>query len=181
VRRAARLIAAALLAAPLLSGCAGGGLSLATAPRCTSLERLALIAQSVPTSSYVPCITQLATGWRTDGLVVQDGSARFAMISDRAAGHPVQVELHSRCDPSDGAPIPPRTPGGRTYLALHSIDPRFTGAMYDVFPGGCVTYRFDFQRGPHIALMAELQSSVGLVSRAELALSLREELGVELS
>lgn len=175
-----RAALAAMLVLPLLSGCGRSAPSFATAPRCSAAERLGLIAQSVPSATYIPCVTQLATGWKSRDLVVQDGSTTFELLSDRAEGYPVQVALRRSCDLSSGAPIPPRTVGGRTYLALRSIDPRFVGTMYDAFPGGCVTYRFDFERGPHIALMAELQSSVGFVSRTDLAHEIRQQLGVEL-
>ena len=32
------------------------------------------------------------------------------------------------------------------------MSPRFAGTLFDVFPGGCVTYAFDFARGRHITL-----------------------------
>ena len=69
--------------------------------------------------------------------------------------------------------------GGPT-CSLSSIDPRYAGTMYDVFPGGCVSYRFDFERGAHIALMAQLQSIVGFVSRQQLRLDVQRQLGVRL-
>jgi hypothetical protein len=178
--RCRRTALAAVLLLPLLSGCGDTGPSFATAPRCSATERLGLIAQSVPSATYVPCITALPAGWQSRDLDVQDGSTTFELVSDRAQGHPVHIAMRRSCDLSSGAPIPPRTVGGRTYLALRSIDPRFVGTMYDAFPGGCVTYEFDFQRGPHIALMAELQSSVGFVSRTDLAHSIHKQLGVEL-
>lgn len=180
MKRFAVLICSAVLVAPLLASCAGAAPGSATAPRCSSTERLGLIAQSVPSSSYVPCITRLSTGWHTDELVIRSGATTFDLVSDRAQNHPVRVALRSDCEVVGGVPVPPRTLGGRSYLALHTISPRVTGTLYDVFPGGCVTYRFDFERGPHIALMADLASSVGLLSRVELDRSLREQLGVEL-
>jgi hypothetical protein len=50
-----------------------------------------------------------------------------------------------------------------------------------VFPGGCVSYAFDFERGPHIALMADLGVLVGLESRRELRGEVRRRLGGELA
>jgi hypothetical protein len=141
---------------------------------------LGLIAQSVPSSGYVPCIAELAPGWRTTDLLVENGRTSFRLASDRAAGHAVEVELRRQCDPAGATPIPPRTPGGSSFLRLASIAPRYAGTMFDVFPGGCVTYVFSFQRGPHIALMAELGAAVGFVPRAQLRLRLRERRGVEL-
>jgi hypothetical protein len=180
VKRVGVLICTAVLAAPLLGGCTGAAPGSATVPRCSSIERLGLIAQSVPTAGYIPCITRLGTGWHSDELVIRNGATTFELVSDRAENHPVRVAFRSGCDVAGGAPVPPRTLGGRSYLALHTISPRVTGTLYDVFPGGCVTYGFDFQRGPHIALMADLQSSVGLLARVELDRSLRRELGVHL-
>lgn len=179
MKRISVSICSAVMVVPMLGGCTGAAPGFATAPRCSSVERLGLVAQSVPSSSYIPCITRLATGWHTDELVIRDGSTSFDLVSDRATGDPVHVAFRSSCDPSGGAPVPPRTLGGRTYLELHTVSPRFAGTLYDVFPGGCVTYRFDLRRGPHIALMADVQSSVGFVPRAQLDRSLRRQLGVE--
>ena len=173
-------VCSALLVVPLLTCCTGAAPGSATAPSCSSAERLGLLAQSVPSSSYIPCITRLATGWHTDELVVRNGATDFDLVSDRAKDHPVHVAFRSHCELSRSAPVPPRTVGGRTYLTLDTINPRVVGTLYDVFPGGCVTYRFNFRRGPHIALMADLQSSVSFVTRVELGRSLRRQLAVEL-
>lgn len=166
-----------LLLAPLLSSCSA---ATAEAPRCTAVERLGLVAQSVPSASYVPCVAALPTGWNSENFTVERGATSFQLVSDRAQGRAVHVALRRSCDVSAAAPFPARTPGGRSYLALDSVRPRFTGTMIDVFPGGCVTYRFDFVRGPHIELMAQLQSAVTFVSRVQLRQELRRRLGVEL-
>jgi hypothetical protein len=70
--------------------------------------------------------------------------------------------------------------GGRSFLRLQQISPRYTGRWYDVFPGGCVTYGVDFERGPHIGLMEELLGMVDLVPRRELRLQVHDELGQDL-
>ena len=70
--------------------------------------------------------------------------------------------------------------GGRTYLWLSCTPPRFAGSLYDVFPGGCVTYSFDFEFGSQIALMEQFEAAAGLYSRQQLRLNLRKKLGVEL-
>jgi hypothetical protein len=149
-------------------------------PRCGAIERVALIAQSVPSTSYVPCISALSPGWSSTGLNVHSGQTRFTLRSDRSPNHPVKVQLSPSCTTTGATPMAPRTPGGRTYLALSGVDPRYTGTMYDVFPGGCVTYKFDFERGQHIALMAQLNSTVGFIARQQLRLDLQRRLGVRL-
>jgi hypothetical protein len=72
-------------------------------------------------------------------------------------------------------------PGVLTYTRLYSIRPRFAGRMYDVFPGGCVTYTFDVSHGSQIALMEQFKTAVGLYPRQQLRLVLKQELGVELN
>lgn len=170
-------LVAALALVGGISACAS---TASAAPRCSSIERVALVAQSVPTTSYVPCLGRLPAGWSSGRLDVHDGGTEFTLHSDRSAAHPVEVALAPTCRPGTATPLAARTPGGRTYLRLAGIDPRFAGTMYDVFPGGCVTYRFDFPRGAHIALIAELQSAVKFLSRQELRLALRRRLGVDL-
>ena len=59
--------------------------------------------------------------------------------------------------------------------------PRFAGRLYDVFPGGCVTYAFDFSHGSQIALMEQFKAAVGLYPRQQLRLVLKQKLGVELN
>jgi hypothetical protein len=43
-----------------------------------------------------------------------------------------------------------------------------------------VSYRFDFERGAHVPLMAQLQSIVGFVPRQQLRLDVQRQLGVRL-
>ena len=82
---------------------------------------------------------------------------------------------------SGASPSPARAPGVLTYTRLDSIRPRFAGRLYDVFPGGCVTYAFDFSHGSQIALMEQFKAAVGLYPRQQLRLVLKQELGVELN
>lgn len=179
-RRGRRVAGVALIAALTSLPSAGCSTSALTMPSCASIERLGLIAQSVPSAGYIPCLRELPTGWRSSDFHVEDGRTRVKLSSDRAEGRPVVIELRSSCAAGSATPFAPRTAGGRSYLQLRSIDPRYAGTMFDVFPGGCVSYQFDFERGPHIALMADLQAAVGFVARRQLGLDLRRRLGVEL-
>jgi hypothetical protein len=176
-RRAGLLATVMFAAAGLLSGCAGFSHA---APRCGDPLRLAIIAQSLPSASYLPCIRTLPPGWTSSGFGASDRGTSFLLNSDRSPGRPVVVRLVAACQPGDASPSPPRAPGVVTYTRLASIAPRFAGRLYDVFPGGCVSYAFDFTLGSQIALMEQFEQAVGLYPRQQLRLVLRRELGVEL-
>ncbi len=68
-----------------------------------------------------------------------------------------------------------------TDTRLTSISPRFAGSLYDVFPGGCVSYSFGFTAGPHIAPMEQFEGAIALHPRQQLRLTLKRELVVELN
>ena len=183
-RHAARGPLGALLAlvtlgaASTLSGCATSG---DTVPACRDPLRLAVVAQSVPGASYLPCIRGLPPGWTTSGFDPSQHGTSFLLNSDRSPGQPVTVRLTTACRTSGASPSPARAPGVLTYTRLYSIRPRFAGRMYDVFPGGCVTYTFGVSHGSQIALMEQFKAAVGLYPRQQLRLLLKQELGVELN
>jgi hypothetical protein len=174
----ALLAGVTLAAAATLTGCAAFG---NTVPGCGDPLRLAIIAQSVPGASYVPCIRDLPQGWDASGFDPSQGGTSFRLNSDRSPGQPVTVRLTGTCNTGGASPSPARAPGVLTYTRLDSISPRFAGTLYDVFPYGCVSYRFDFALGSQIALMEQFEQAIGLYPRQQLRLVLRQELGVELN
>jgi hypothetical protein len=177
-RLATALAAVTLAASALLTGCAAFSHS---APGCGDPLRLAIIAQSLPSASYLPCVRTLPPGWSTSGFAPAPGGTSFLLNSDRSPGRPVVVRLTATCEPGDASPSPPRAPGVITYTRLTSIAPRFAGNLYDVFPGGCVSYAFDFTLGSQIALMEQFEQAVDLYPRQQLRLVLKQQLGVELN
>jgi hypothetical protein len=174
-RLAAGLAAVLLATAATVTGCAAFS---ATAPGCNQPLRLAIVAQSLPSASYLPCIRTLPPGWSTSGFRAAPGGTSFLLNSDRSPGRPVRVRLSATCRPGEASPSPPRAPGAVTYTRLASIIPRFAGSLYDVFLGGCVSYSFDFALGSQIALMEQFEQAVGLYPRQQLRLVLKRELGV---
>jgi len=165
-------------AAATLTGCASSG---DTVPGCTDPLRLAIVAQSAPSASYLPCVRDLPPGWTASGFVPSQDGTSFLLNSDRSPSQPVTVRLTTACRISGASPSPARAPGVLTYTRLDSIRPRFSGRLYDVFPGGCVTYTFDFSHGSQIELMEQFKAAVGLYPRQQLRLVLKQELGVELN
>ena len=175
----AAMIAAMFAAATALTGCAATSSDMA--PRCDDPLRLAIIAQSLPTATYVPCLRDLPEGWSSSGFDATQSGTSFLLDSDRSPERPVQVQLTATCRPGIASPSPPRAPGVLTYTRLTSVRPRFSGTLYDVFPGGCVSYAFDFALGSQIALMEQFEGAVGLYPRQQLQLVVKQKLGVELN
>jgi hypothetical protein len=174
-RFAAGLAAVLVGVTGLVTGCAAFS---DTAPGCGQPLRLAIVAQSLPSAAYLPCVRTLPPGWSTSAFLAAPGGTSFLLNSDRSPGQPVSVRLTAACRPGLASPSPPRAPGAVTYTRLDSITPRFAGTLYDVFPGGCVSYSFDFTLGSQIALMEQFEQAVGLYPRQQLRLVLKRELGV---
>jgi hypothetical protein len=149
-------------------------------PDCDPGQRLAVVAQSVPGASYVPCIQELSEEWGSRSFRAGRGGTRFTLVPNRPGSRPVRVEFEPTCDVTGAVATTPRAEGVRTSIRLEAISPRYTGTLTDVFAGGCVTYRFDFARGPHIGLMEQLTSTVGLFPRRELGLEIHDQYGVDL-
>ncbi len=149
-------------------------------PACTDTRRLAVVAQSVPTGSYIPCVVARRPGWSAGDFDPRSGHTTFELVSDRDPAHHVVVKLLPSCDTTGATPTTPRADGVRTYIRPRSIDPRYAGTLIDVFPGGCVSYQFDFARGPHIALMDDFEHEIGLRARRDLRLALDSTYGIDL-
>jgi hypothetical protein len=173
-RRRALLVVALALTAPACAATAGAGM-----PKCEASQRLGIVAQSVPDAAYLPCIAELAPGWSLASFEVDDDGTRFSLRSDRS-DRPVDVALAVSCDIGSATPITPREEGVRTYQLAESVSPRYAGRFIDVFANGCVTYEFDFARGPHITLIDDLQRAVQLYPRRLLRQELRDQLGITL-
>lgn len=175
-RRPVRWLGALLGLAVAAGGCGGADL---VAPECSPGQRLAIVAQSVPAAKYLPCVELLPAGWRVSSFEVDDDGARLGLRSDRSA-RPIGVSLSASCQHGGATSISPRADGVRSYLLVDSISPRYAGRFYDVYSGGCVISEFDFDRGPHITLVDELRSAIGLYPRRQLARELEDDLGVRL-
>jgi hypothetical protein len=169
-----------VLALLLLPGCGG-------APQAPcegeGAEILFLAAQGIPSATYVPCIAQFPVGWTFGGSEARSGLFRFWLDSDRAGAQAVEVILERTCD-TGGAVEVPSPPGVPVEVQRFekplSLRPHFALDRFDVFPGGCVTYRFEFVTGAAPALVFEVNEALGFVPRALGVRIIREELGLEL-
>ncbi|MDP9452652.1 MAG: hypothetical protein M3P97_04500 [Actinomycetota bacterium] len=167
----------AVLALAVLGACAGPDTAI---PECQAGGRLAILAQAVPSASMVPCVREMPVGWSFSALDVESGRARFWLDSDRAGVRALEVELAAACDTGGASSVEPEEDRTRRFQRLASLTPRFAGATYDVFEGGCVTYRYELTEGAHIALHSELHEAVSLFPRQTLAAELQDDLGLRL-
>jgi hypothetical protein len=125
------------------------------------------MAQAVPSASQLPCIELLPAGWTVSDVFVRNGRARFALNSDRVGMHAVQVVFQQFCTLGKVTRVPSDHPGTRRYQEVISIESgkRYQGAVYYLFPGGCVTYRLDFRSDEQARPLGEVTLALGFVSR----------------
>ena len=175
--RAVAASAAAVLV--LAAGCAQ--MEDGAAPTCVpkGADTLALIAQSVPTATKVPCISSYPAGWHFASMSIERGRTEFTLDSDRAGISAVKVRLERSCDVEGATEISSDEPGTRRFERILSVVDDFKAARSYVFQGGCITYRFDFDRQGR-ALVNEVSVAIGFMDRAAVDALVRERSGGEL-
>jgi hypothetical protein len=178
-----RLLLAAVVCL-LATGCvrpASTELSQARVPACRYQGRqgtalVILMAQAVPTASQLPCVELLPAGWSVSEIFVRNGRVRFTLDSDRVGTNAVRVVLERFCTFGRVTRVPSDHPGTRRYQEVISIDPgrRYQGAIYYLFPGGCVTYRLDFRSDEQARPLGEVSLALGFVTRDALRQTLSD-------
>jgi hypothetical protein len=153
-----------------------------TMPSCTPGNRLGILAQAVPSAEYLPCIATMPAGWNFGRLDVEDGDVTFWLDHDREGLRTAEVRFTATCDTTGAYDEGPSGVAER-YVRPGSVSPAFAATTYDVFAGGCVTYRYSFAKGEnaeHIGLLNQLFRAVELFPRAVVVEELEEDLGQEL-
>lgn len=178
----------AVLAGLGLSGCAGNSLprsdttASSVEPRCSrgdegaAANGVILMAQSVPTASWVPCLRRaLPPGWDFGGLKARDGIAQFSLTSGNDQEQVIQVRLQPSCDTRGSTEIHSDRDGMQRFERVTQTTPGFVGRRYYVFEGGCITFGFTLgpdNRGEPLALAGQV---VGAVTRADLSEQVHDE------
>jgi hypothetical protein len=171
-RAAAALLA--LLAGGCLAGCASGTTAIASSPLCRAgadgaSNSVILMAQSVPTASWVPCIrTALPLGWTFHQLMARNGSSRFWLDSDRDGVQAVEVRLTGSCSTAGTTEIPSDRDGMRRLERVRQVSPTYAGERYYLFGGGCLTFVFRLDGDSPGEALALASSAVGVVRRTTL-------------
>jgi tRNA A-37 threonylcarbamoyl transferase component Bud32 len=133
-------------------------LPITKSAECGTGSTVILMAQAVPSARWVPCVASLPSGWGFGHAAVHNGRARFSLNSDLAGNRAVVVTLQAHCD----------EPRAREDLRVER------------FPGGCATYRFDFDEGEPEALRAEVDQALDYTARASLIAHVDREFGLKL-
>lgn len=168
MRRAQRPTALlGIVAALALPACVSGG---SVAPECgdPSQRTMALVAQTVPSATLLPCVDALPAGWIVSGSEFVDGSTSFWLDIPVAGVQAVEVTLSETCDTSEASEVVPAPDeaGAEVFIAPTSLDP-FRGLRSVVFEGGCVTYRYAFAAGTPASVSLEVDAALSFMPRQE--------------
>lgn len=174
---------AALLGTALaVAGCASDTTTATEVPSCgqghdgSAANGVVLMAQSVPSASWVPCMaTTLPIGWNFHALDARNGHADFWLDSDRDGQRAIEVRLEPSCDSQGATEIPSEREGMTRLERVTMTTPHFEGKRYYVFDGGCITVVFRLtgdSRGEGLALATD---AVGVVSRTSLQKQVHDE------
>jgi len=175
---------AAVVLACGLAGCASDTTATTEVPACargehgTAAHGVVLMAQSVPTASWVPCMrTALPLGWRFQQLDARNDVSRFWLDSDRDGERAIEVRLTRGCAIGGATEIPSDRDRMRRLERVAQTTPAYRGERYYVFAGGCLTFVFDLRGDSPGEALALAGQSVGVIGRAELAAQVRDDSG----
>ena len=181
LRRAGRLAVLAGLGAGVLTGC---GQEVAIGEEVLACEvgddgepanGVVLMAQSVPTATFVPCLATMPLGWHVADLEARNDVARFWLNSDRDGVHAIEVEFTRGCDTSEATEIPSDRADMRRFELVSELSPQYVGRRSYVFEGGCVSVLFRLSGRDRTEPLAVATQAIGAVSRTELRAHVHEE------
>jgi membrane-associated phospholipid phosphatase/tRNA A-37 threonylcarbamoyl transferase component Bud32 len=136
-------------------------------PTCGTGDEMILMAQAVPSATAVPCIDSFPAGWTLDSTDVRRHRGHFRL---RASEHRVDVTLRrpQDCSVAGAVEIPSDELDMRRYELPEQLPPELVNTRTYLYPGGCVTYRFEFGSHATGSLMLELDEALAFQPRSEL-------------
>jgi hypothetical protein len=138
-----------------------------------------LEAQAVPSATLLPCVKLLPAGWSVSDVFIHNGRARFTLDSDRVGPQAVTVVLERYCSIPRIHRVPSDESGTRRYEEIGEVRPGvgFTGTRFYLFPGGCVTYQFQFRSEERAEPIGEVTLAVSFVTRDAVRTHVQEDTG----
>jgi hypothetical protein len=144
------------------------------APDCVEGDSALIVAQSVPSAEFVPCLDPLPDGWTVDTVSIDQDGTVIRFDSDRAGSGAAELRYAGTCDVHDAVAVPSEIDGAARFDRPERLEPGFREQRFYVFTGGCVWWEFDFVAGASATLSVGLGDGLELVSRAALNESIRE-------
>ncbi|MFL6128152.1 MAG: hypothetical protein ACJ73E_03700 [Mycobacteriales bacterium] len=174
-----RRLAAVLALALATTGCIKADVGSATGvPRCAPVPGelpggMVLMAQSVPSAQWLPCVREVPVGWTFVAFDARDGQTSLRLGSDREGTAALTVLVRPSCDLTGAAEVPSEWPELRRYERVTRVSSGYGGERHYTFAGGCVTYRFDLRGNTRAEAVAVITDALGFVSRSNVAKQLR--------
>ena len=151
-------------------------LPISADPDCGTDDVMILMAQSVPSATAVPCLAAIPAGWEVGGLQIKRGRGRFQL---EAGDNVVEVALHppDECAVDAATEIASDQAGMRRFEAPEQLPPALRATRTYVFPGGCVTYRFEFGPDGDASLIHDVDAALAFQPRVDLVREVDERSG----
>jgi hypothetical protein len=143
-------------------------------PECEEGGSVLIVAQSVRTASQIPCLDPLPTGWTVDRVRVNEEHTVVTLDSDRAGDDAAVLRVESACRVDHAVSAPSDQPNANRFDFVEQVEPSFRAERYYVFPGGCVSWTFDFDRDVSATQSVAIGDSLTLVPRDALNADIRE-------
>ena len=163
---------AAVLAVVGLAGCSVE--QTLPPPYCESSGSGLIVAQSVPGSTQVPCLSDLPAGWSFATVRVNEHHSTVTMDSDRAGDAAAVLRFEDSCDVSGAVSAPSELIPAERFDEIEQVRPAFQAKRYYVFEGGCVYWTFAFNSGVSATESVAIGDTLALVARTDLQRSISE-------
>jgi hypothetical protein len=137
-------------------------------PNCVNGDSALIVAQSVPTAEWVPCLESLPPGWEKSTMNVNEDGTVITFDSDRAGSNAAVGRFFETCDLGEAVQVRSEHESAERFEFVERVTPGFRARRFYVFEGGCASWEFDFDDGAPAALSIELVDAFTLYSRAEL-------------
>jgi hypothetical protein len=175
-----RLWVVAVTITAVVTGCAAHQQRLSSC-RSSNSAFFLLEAQAVPSAAFIPCLLPLPAGWSYSGSDIKSGLVRFWLDSDRAGPHAAEVRLARSCDVSGAIPdtSTPAILGLSRYTKAAGVHQPSSTSFF-VFAGGCVTYRFSFDKESAPTLFDEADHALGFTPRSLYVKGVLDDAGLSL-
>lgn len=180
-RRLRALAATAALLVMVLAGCAGPVAFDGETIACRvgddgePANGVILMAQAVPSATWVPCLDVMPLGWHVSEVDVRNGRARFWLASDRDGPQALEIRLTESCRTSGATEIPSERDGMARLEKVTEVFPRFVGERFYVFDGGCIRMLFTLAGSASSEPLAVATQGIDVVSRTDLRDHVRAE------